>query len=67
MLCLDMMTLVERVHVACVVVRVERISSVSHYTYIASSRANMHEIKQNADLSTSVASSRSVLLFYHAP
>ena len=26
--------------------------------------ANMHEIKQNADLSTSVASSLSVLLFY---
>ena len=66
MLCLDMMTLVERVHVACVVVRDERISSVSHYTYIASSRANMHEIKQNADLSTSVASSRSVLFLSRA-
>ena len=34
MLCLDMMTLVERVHVACVVVRDERISSVSHYTLL---------------------------------
>ena len=65
MLCLDMMTLVERVHVACVVVRDdERISSVSHYTLFQCLQTCM--IKQNADLSTSVASSRSVL-FCHAP
>ena len=64
MLCLDTMTLVERVHVACVVVRDERISSVSHYTLLQCMQTCM--IKQNADLSTSVASSRSVV-FCHAP
>ena len=45
MLCLDTMTLVERVHVACVVVRDERISSVSHYTLLQCMQTCMKSIK----------------------